>query len=487
MSIQQQTLDLIKAAQASPIAKGSFRTDSPSDAPTLGPKFYNLDTIVQQMYPVAVPALKWIPRTKSQGGNAFNFKQITAVNPSGVFSGGVEGQRGAVIDHTFRDVTKKFVTSILETQVTWQSELASQGLTPQNRALAAETLINSFLIDEHRNVINARGTVALGQTPTPVGAAETVDGATLPADDYFVVAVALSEEGYSRTTLAGGVSLDYQSTNSVGGTTTVPGGHALKSAASAAITVASGEGVLASVPALPGAAGYAWFIGDSATTARLAAKTRNNSVTLSALNGAGQLITAVPASDKSANPLRFDGILTQIQEAGSGSIVENLGGGSLTPTGSGGIAEIDELLQRAYDEHKIGYTKICASATLRRKISAAILGAPAGSGAARLLLDGGNGAAKGGSIVASYLNPVTGKELPIETLPDLPENVLLFWSDSVDYAVPDSRNVIEMMLNSDYYQIEFPFVNLSYDIGIATYGCLILRYPPAFGLLTNVG
>ena len=138
MSIISETLELIQKSQQNPLpghpmAKGTWTTDSPNSNPTTGPKFYNLDTVVQQLYPVVVPLLKKIARVKSAGGNAINFKQITAVNPSSVFSGGVEGQRGAVIDHTFRDVTKKFVTSILEDRVTWQSELASQGLTPQNR------------------------------------------------------------------------------------------------------------------------------------------------------------------------------------------------------------------------------------------------------------------------------------------------------------------------------------------------------------------
>lgn len=487
MSIASETLDLLKAAQATPIAKAGFRTDQPSDAPNLGPKFYNLDAVVQQMYPVVVPLLKLIPRVKSAGGNAYNFKQITAVNPSRVFSGGQEGKRGGVIDHTFRDVTVKFVTSILENSVTWQSELASQGLTPQNRALSAQTLINSFLLDEHKNIIGANASLALGTTGTPVLDAVTDAASTLPADDYVVIAVALTPEGWDGSSLANGVQLDYTATNAVGGTFTVPGGHAAPSATSAAVTVASGEAIDAVVPHTAGAAGYAWFVGDAAGTARLVSLTRGNTTTIRAMNGAGQLASAVPASDKSRNPYRFDGLLTQIQTPGSGSVVKNLGGEALTTNGSGGVVEIDEVLQEAWDSYKISYTHLFVSATLRRKINAAILGAPAGSGAARLVLKGDNAGVTTGTFVTEYVNPVTGRSLELVTLPDLPDNQVLFYSTGVDYAVPDTANIIEMILNSDYYQIEWPMIALSYDIAVATYGALAVRFPPAFGLLVNVG
>lgn len=488
MSNVQDTIAMIKKSHTAPsgtvFAKGQWRTDSPSSNPTVGPKFYNLDPIVQQLYPVVTPLLKIVPRVKSAGGNAQAFKQITGVNSNKMFSGGVEGLRGGLIDFTFRDKTIAFKTSILETRVTWQSELASQGLTPQNRALAAQTLINAFVLDEHKNMIGANGTLALGQTPTPVGAS-VADAGSLAAGDLVAVCVALSYEGKNRSSVADGVSLDRTITNSMGETINVKGGHALKSAASAAVTVTAGAALQLAVAAVPGACGYAWFVGATAAAARLVAVTAGNTVSVTALNTTSQLATAVPAADNSAEPLRWDGLLTQMSEAGSGSIIKSLDGDVLTPNGSGGVVEIDEVLQEAYDAFKISYTRLFVSAKQRRKINAAILSAPAGSGAARILIDGGNQGAKAGTFVTEYINPVTGRTLALETLPDLPDNMVLFYSDSVEYQVPNTQNLIEMVMNSDYYQIEYPMISLSYDTGVATYGSLVVRFPPAFGLLTN--
>lgn len=489
----QETIKLITESYNNPssqrLQKGEWRTDSPSALPTVGPKFYNLDPVVQQLYPVVTPLLKMIRRTKAGGGNAYNFKQITAVNSTNTFSGGVEGQRGALVQHTFKDKTVVFKTSILEDKVTWQSELSSEGLTPQNRALAAITLLNSFFIDEHKNMIGANGSLALGSTPTPVGVAVADATSSLAAGNYVAICVALSYEGKGRSSVATGVQQNYVVTNTMGQTVTVNGGFAKKSAATANIAVVAGEALDLSVADVAGAFGYAWFVGATAATAKIVAVTSGNTVRVKALNTdpAGQLATAVADADNSTNSLRWNGLLTQMSESGSGSIIKSLDGLTLTPNGSGGVIEIDELLQDAYDLHKISYDRVLVPPSLRAKINAAIMGSPAGSGAARLIMRGDNANATTGTFVAEYINAVTGKALTVETIPDLPQNCIVLWSDSVDYQVPDSQNLIEFMASSDYYQIEYPMINLSYDIGVATYGALALRFPPAFGLIKNVG
>ena len=103
------------------------------------------------------------------------------------------------------------------------------------------------------------------------------------------------------------------------------------------------------VPAIQGAAGYAWFWG-TAGSELLGAITTINSVSIAANATGTQAASSLGTNDNSTNSLAFDGLLTQTLKSGQNAYVAaqatgTAGAGTpLTADGEGGIVEIDTAL-----------------------------------------------------------------------------------------------------------------------------------------------
>ena len=48
-------------------------------------------------------------------------------------------------------------------------------------------------------------------------------------------------------------------------------------------------------------------------------------------------------------------------------------------------------------------------------------------------------------------------------------------------------NVLEMKLRRDYFQMEWPMRTLKYETGVYFDGVLADYFPPAIGVITNIG
>lgn len=489
--------------------------------------WYDLRPIVAMLYPYRelIPRISRLPRVPADGGNAFHWKRITGVNVNGASSGVSEGNRGARIAIAEQDMVAAYKTLGFESSVTFEARLGARNLTPEALGISVQSALRSLMIDEEKILINGNATTPLGTTPTPVlthGAATgSVPTGTFSAGSVYVVAVALTGMGqlayspYSSVTNSGGLVGQVTKINADASVDTYGGGSAQPSAETFTTTL-TGEVVTATVPLLPGAFAYAWFVGSAAGAEYLAGITPSNSVILTkypptTAQPIGNLKVGVSYADNSVDQLIPDGILSQVFSAVTGPSPGQLmstnpllpNGISFSPSGSiiytmpagntglsisgSNFAEIDAVLRAAYDQYKIGFDRILISATDVLDSFGAMLGQAAGSSAFRILFDADaeTGRIVAGRRVTSYLNKFFNNTLDVEVHPYVPPGCILFWSDRSPYELSGVANLLEAHVRQDYYQIQWPWRSRRYEYGVYVDETFPCYFSPAFAAIIN--
>ncbi len=198
---------------------------------------------------------------------------------------------------------------------------------------------------------------------------------------------ALARRGDQRLA-RGGIQSTITRTNADGSTDIFGGGAAQRSAAATVPVTGPTGSVAASVAAVSGALGYAWFWGAPSAEA-LGAITPINSVVITGAAAGTQTAASLGSSDRSTNALAFDGLLTQAFKAGSGATIVTMPSGTpgvgtpLTADGAGGIVEIDAVLKQMWDLYRLSPDTIWVNSqeglNLSRKILQGSATAPSNS------------------------------------------------------------------------------------------------------------
>ena len=484
--------------------------------------WYDLRPVVQLLYPFKelIPEISRLPRVSADGGNAFHWKRITAINPGAIALGVSEGNRGGRISLSEEDQQAVYKTLGLESSVTFEARLGAENLSPDALGVAVQSTLRSVMIGEEQALILGNASSALGTTPTPTLAASGTTG-TWAAGTAYVACVALAGYGwlnsapYNSASQTGGVPGQITKTNADGSVDTFGGGSA-KPSAVASVTVTASQLVSATVAVVPGAVAYAWFAGTSASALYFRGVTTSN---MAVVGGPGastsQPLTALQVSgsyqDNSANVLLPDGVLSQIFGTVFGaapgtamatnpnlpSNVSTSQGGSLiytAPAGNTGltisgtnIGEFDAVLRAAYDQYKIGFDRILMSAADIQNFMGTMLGQNAAA-AFRIFFDADaeTGRIVAGRRVTSYLNKWFGNTLDIEVHPFLPPGTVLFWSDRTPYELSGVANLLEAHVRQDYYQIQWPFQTRRYEYGVYCDEVFACYFTPAFAAITNL-
>lgn len=512
-----QNEDMIRqiAAKVGQISKADTIDQS------LGLLWYDLRPVVQLLYPYKqlIPLISRLPRVPADGGNAFHWKRITAININNVAVGVSEGNRGAGIAINLQDQQASYKTLGLESSVSFEARLGAMNLTPDALGNAIQSTLRSVMIGEEQTLIGGNASTPLGVTPTPTLAAGG-SGSALTNQPYYVVCVALTHAGWLTGSLANGIPGQITKTNTDGSIDVFGGGSAQPSA-QATITPTAGELITATVTPVPNAVAYAWFFGTTSGATRLQCITNANQVKLSAApSSTNQLITALQVSgsyqDNSTNALVPDGILSQmygsvfgaapsramatnpnmpVPASGTLSITSS---GSISFTGASGntgltingmdVAEFDAILQAAYDQYKIGFDRILISSADVAGNLAQFLGSDASTSQFRVLFDAEatTGRIVAGRRVTSYLNKFYGNTLDIEIHPYLPQGTIIFWSDRAPYELSGVPNILEAHVRMDYYQIQWPFRSRRYEYGVYSDEVFACYFTPAFAVLSNL-
>ena len=484
MSATQDTLALIKGAQATPVA------DAINKAFTQGTGLvnYDLQPAALQLYPVLTPLRNRIPRVGSNGGTATNWKAITAINTGALSLGISEGNRNATIATALANYVATYKGIGLEDNVSFEADYAAVGFDDA-KARAVLGLLRSVMIGEERLILGGNTSIALGTTPTPAVVGSTTGG-TLAAQTISVICVALTLEGWRAAAVATGLPLSGTRTNADGTTDAVNQGTAIKSAAGTAV-LSTGTSSFTATLAAPvnGAAAYAWFWGVGGSEL-LGAITALNTVTVTANAAGAQNASAGFTADKSQNGLIFDGLRTQIMTPGSNAYNVAMAtlagvGTPLTSDGAGGLVEVDAAFAYFWNNSRLSPSDMYVSGATLLAINKLVI-ANGGAPLIRFSMDSGGQQINAGTVIGTYLNKITNTQVKISVHPDMPDGEILFYADSVPYPLSGVNNILQVKTRRDYYQIEWPLRTRKYEYGVYADEVLQNYFPPAFGVLKNI-
>lgn len=473
--------------------------------------WYDLEPYAKLLFPVITPLRNRIPRVGADGGTATHWISVTGININKVSIALGEGQRGGSVTTQVVNNTAQYKSWGLDDSVTWQADFAAKNLDDAKQ-LAVDNLLRAVMIGEEAMIIGGNADVQLGTTPTPTLAGAGTGG-SLASQTLSVICVALAFDAYNvvggNNTLPGNtiaVPGQISRTNTDGTNLTYGGGSAQKSASATVVLTSSGgnppftASATASVTAVKGAVGYAWFWGPAGTEL-LGAVTSINSVAITALATAGnQLASTLPASDNSTNIFLCDGLISQVTTPGSNSYYSAQATGvagtgtPLTTDSAGGIVEIDTALKSFWDNFRLAPDMMLVNSQELKNITNKVIaggGAPLFRFVADAKDNGGVGAHQvmAGAVVGTYLNKYTmsgGQLVQVLLHPNVPPGTIIFYSSKLPYPLSNVRNLLQFKMRRDYYQIEWPIVKPSYDFSVFADGVLQNYFPPGFGMITNI-
>lgn len=493
MNPTQDTLDLVKSALRSPddqIAK-AISTAS-------GLVAFDLQAPAKNLYPFVTPIRNALPRIGGGRGTASNWRQVTALVGSGFDAMGwvPEGQRSGQMSYTTASKSAAYVTIGEEDAATYEAISAGRHFD-DIQARMTFRLLQKLMLKEEMAILAGNASLQLG-TPAAPSLSASGTGATLPAATYSVIAVALTLEGFHNSSLTTGVATTKTIDGADGKTFVLAGGSSNKSAnATQAVTL--GQTLFASVAAIQGAAGYAWYVGTAGSETLQAITTINSATVAAPLTGGRQAVSAITA-DNSANPsYAFDGLLTAALKAGSNAYVKIMATGTagtgtpLTASGRGSVSEIDTMFEQMWSLYQLSPTVLYVNVQELKNITAKVLSNASGPLLRYTIQGGGNPydlAAAGA--VSFYFNPFAlngGLKIPVKIHPRVPPGTIIGFAEHlpVQYQSNEVPNVAEIKTRQDYYQIDWPVVTRQRQVGVYAEEVLAIYAPFAMGVITNIG
>jgi len=352
-------------------------------------------------------------------------------------------------------------------------------------------------------ILAGNATLNLGTPGTPTVSAVTLASSALPTATYKVKVVALTLEGYQNSSVTAGVATTKTITGADGKSFTLLGGSSNLSAESAgqAVTVSTTALGMSVVPVV-GAVAYAWYISSAGGTGDetlQAITTINSYVHSKALTGGAQSAAAVTA-DNSSNPnYAYDGLLTTALKAGSNAYVKTLATGTvgtgttLTASGRGSVVEIDDMLQKMWDDFEVTPTVLYVNSQELKNITTKVLST---SSAPLLRYDSPvEGSTEyqltASGVVAFYFNPFMingGLRIPIRIHPRVPAGTILGWAENlpIQYQSNEVPNVAQVHTRADYHQVDWPVVTRARQVGVYCESVLEVYAPFAMGIISNI-
>jgi hypothetical protein len=418
---------------------------------TLGLTGYNLEAPAKLLVPVLSPFRNRVPRAMApNGAAAAQWKAITGLNVTNASLFTPFGVAGNLVSTTEQDNLASYKAISLGDSVQMDAAALARGFDDL-RARAGTNLLYSVMIAEDQMLLGAQN-FALQTPGTPV--------VTVVASGGNIGTVAINVKVSARTLenyfTGGGTVLSAQGTATPGSGSTN----------SATVTVA----------AVAGAVAYDWYVGGYYYTT-----TTVNAATITSVPVADAAVANLPhlsganisaasrASDLSADPNAFNGLLASVtgdyaangglvqrgSGTNSGAIFKSLDGAALTGL-SGGVSEIDAVLQSLWDSSRISPTVLMANSQHIRDITRKVIA----TGGAYTLFQPDNVAERqgvvGGQILRTYLNPaVDAQPIEIVAQPNIPQGTIILGSERLPYPGNNVASVWEVETQQEYEQVEY--------------------------------
>ncbi|MDQ6719329.1 MAG: hypothetical protein M3003_00865 [Candidatus Dormibacteraeota bacterium] len=454
---------------------------------------YDLQAPAKLLLPRRTPLRNRTPRTTQGVGTTARYKRITGLTNLGV--GGVADQttffNSEAVSTTFGGVTGLrrppkisyaadekavlFAEQGLSDSVTAKATYQSQGFQDL-RSLSHTALLWATMVGEEKNLLlgrsSASGFAGAIAAPTAVAATAVAAGAGQTGNSANIANL------YIYVTAKGGGGESVAST-------------VLNSTALAAVT---GRVLNVTWTDSPGALGYnvyagttagiasAWYYGTTGTNAFTMQFT--GAGTGGALNsGTAPSPALVAGTDTTANAVGYDGFLTVLSDPTQSGYVGRQNA-TFSTTNPGG--EFQTAFSAMFAKNMADPNVIYLYAGGRVALSDLLK--TSSSSNYRLTIDSGE-AGTGthlGSLVTGLVNEVTGTMVDLEVHPYMPLGTAIIHSESLPMPDTNITSTTEVRNVVDYMAIEWPQIQLTFDVSTYLLGSLIFYAPGWSGAILGI-
>lgn len=441
---------------------------------------YDLSEQAKLLVPLTTPIVNSTPRTHGQG-NAFKFKRIDSVSNAGVPggagvqrigfnslsqtstwgpTGNVTLARPAKIGYTGSDWSVGYVEMGISDSVDFISQFQGLGFDDV-RGLSHTASLYAHKMGEERNALYGRGATGNGYqgtvaAPSNITTATATTGGLIPANTYYTYV--LANTGY---------------------------GASVPSTVVSQVTTGATSTIVFTVGTEPvGAITYDVYVGTTTgiANAHYQGTFAGTPFTLSTYNAAGAITTG---ADNSFGASDYDGYLSiQSNPALTGYLRRVNGALSATDPGT----EFDQALAAMYVANGADPDEIWMDGVQRAKLQRLmrIGGSSGASSGYRTNINLGDGHVTMGSSVTGVMNANTGKVLSVNTHRFMPVGAALIRSTSL--PLENSRVAAPVMFRNvqDYMLIDWPVIQLTYDLSTYQIGTMVHMAPAWSGLILGL-
>lgn len=495
LGITEETFEMVKAATA---------------GITAGSNIYGVTVEeLTSLVPVDTPFFLSTPRKQAPRGARFAAWQILLNVNNTQPDGGVAREAAApVINIQNQWVYSPYAVIGAGGHVSWDAMAEAEGTAD---ALAVDTVqaLNQHLITAEIHQLNAQS-FAL-PTPGTVTVTPATTGGSIATGNVFVRVAALSGWNWYRGNGSGAF-----------------GSAAATAEVSTAVTGPNAS-VTAFVPAVKGAAGYAWFVSSTTGTEKYLTTTSTNTLTITSVPGSTQTIptglaglfgagttgpAAVPTTDSSFTTNLQNGLTASIlgdwasssdplgtsmvanlvtpgSGVTQGAYFASLDGKPFTVSGAA-ILELDKLNRTIYDTYNITVSRYLCGSNVITDISNAVLDNP--QAVTWLVPTDRDGRAQitAGGHVATYLNKtVNGVPIEIHLMPYLPPSQLVAVVDRVPFPGANMTSPIGVSTLYDFFRFDYGADRANggprFDFETRSEQAFFNKAAPVCGILANIG
>ena len=433
---------------------------------------YDLDEALAMLVPRSFILRNSTPRIKAVG-QAYEYRRILGVSNSG--TGGVANlntffnpasqtatfgagnlslARPAKISYAADRQVLSHVNQGVSDSVDMTAFFAGQGYTDL-RQLSHTSAIWSHMLGEERNLANSRATAlpAPSGTGSAAASATVTSGSGLPAISgaSAVIVTAVSSVGESKGVSCGNIS-----------------------------SLTAGYGItISGLTAAQGSLGYAVYVTISGTTYR--------GFTTRVDGGSPTTFVAVAAAPSTSvdngsfNANGYDGYTSVLTGANAGSVIALNGALGTSAPGD----EFQTIFANLFNSVIGDPDVIITTAAVRRALAKAFQTGGSTNGY-RLNYSVGSDGATVGSVIDAVQNESTGKMLDVIAHPYLAPGTALVHSKTLPFPDSGVAETVQVINVQDMIVVEWPQIQMSWDISTYQYGNVAFRAPAWSGALTNI-
>jgi len=388
--------------------------------------------------------------SNSNSGNIMNTFFAPTGNTTTV--GGVTLNRPANIAYTADRKVLSFKNQGVSDSVDLTAQFAGQGYQDL-RQLSHTSAIWAHMLGEERNMLNARSTAIGAITAGTASTDTTVTGSGLPtiSGASAVIVTVVSPVGEGQAFSVGNVS-----------------------------SGVAGNGIkITGITGLPvGAIGLATYITIGGVFYRgFTPATNGISPTTFTVVGA---LPSTSADNGSFNTNAYDGYVTTLTGATAGSVKAL--NGALSTSEPGG--EFQDIFASLFASVIGDPDMILTTAVVRRSLAKALQSGT--SNGYRLNYSTGSDGATVGSVITAVQNESTGKMVDVIAHPYMPAGVALVHSTSLPFPDSGVSATVQAVNVQDLTVLEWPQIQMSWDLSTYQYGTLAFRAPAWSGAITGI-